>query len=204
VSTYSFPGLPSLHGLHLRGPQRLTRVSRFQRAPHDLPPNRIVEQRVDLIRHSTPPTFLARPRRSGLGSTRLLHFRVVTLVSGSCERGRGIGNVGSGSTGWCCYSTARRWSRVLAAPLVRLALEQRQRQSTSEEPCMRRTRQARCMWQQCASELFLEIRVRRGPAARTDSRANAVVNYVRELRFQGTEQSAPRSGRDGWAVNDGI
>jgi len=55
-----------------------------------------------------------------------------------------------------------------------------------------------------APTTYLEIRVRRRPAALTDSRSDAVVDYVRELRFQSTEQGAPRSGRDGWAVNDGI
>ena len=97
---------------------------------------------------------------------------------------------------------------MLAAPLLRFTLEQRQCQSPCEEPCMGRTRQTRRMWQQCPGELLLtrsinrqsfgpmhnqefatyfEIWVSRGPAARADSGTDAVVDNVRELCFHGTE-----------------
>jgi hypothetical protein len=44
---------------------------------------------------------------------------------------------------------------VLAAPLVRFTLEQRQCQSSREEPCIGQTCQMRCMRQQRAGELLL-------------------------------------------------
>ena len=52
--------------------------------------------------------------------------------------------------------------------------------------------------------LYLEIWVCRGPAACSDARANTVVDHIRKVRFQGTEQGAPRTRRGRCAVDDGV
>jgi hypothetical protein len=211
------------------------RSGRFQCAPHDLPPNRIIKERVDLIRSCGAsltflvPASLLRRRCPRLTLFRVLFDTLVVVVGGHCDRssfqpsvldlvGRYLCGISTTARGWCC---------MLAAPLVRFTLEQRQCQPPREEPSVWRTCQTRCMRQQRAGELllikvhqssiiraptqsnrkyasYLEIRVRRRPAARANSGTDAIVDNVRELCFHGTEQSTPRSRRNCWAVNDGV